>query len=71
MYVNGDRENFFFSCWRAYGIQGNKQEVKKVVSLYKNDGKIGGVPVPMYLNPIALRTAKTLRSFGCSGCSRV
>ena len=27
--------------------------------------------VPMHLNPIALRTAKTLESFGCSECSRV
>ena len=31
--------------------------------------KCGGIPRP--LNPIALRTAKTVWSFGCSECNRV
>ena len=27
--------------------------------------------LPLYLNPVALRTIKTLWSFGCSECNRV
>ena len=54
---------------RAFSARETSQTSQKFVFLCKNGGKIGYVPV--HLNPIALRKAKTLWSFGHSECDRV
>ena len=47
----------------------NQQEVKKAALLCKN-GQNHAV-ISIFFNPVVLRTAKTLWSFGCSECKRV
>ena len=57
--------------WKGFVIYGSKQQVTKVVTTSHQEMRKQHVNIPIDLNPIALRTAKSLWGFDSSECNRV
>ena len=64
-------KNFHLKGLKNFLLKRANSHLQKLTSTEKEGSNENGLTASANLNPIALRTAKTLWSFGCSECNRV